>query len=185
MPFAYEGGICTDEAPNSIAISEAQYVAALAGFEDGKTVSIVGGFHLIDPPQVSEPDPDENLTLDQWKLKLLTKIDADAEISRLRYITGGSGQAMTYQQKAQEAAAALQQEAEGGNPQPEDYPLLQAEMGITAPTFLGVAIVVNNAYQSWRVVGGQIEALRLGGKASVSASTSIEDAKQAAAIAWP
>ncbi len=185
MPYAFEGGVCSDFRESAVAITDDDYLAALDGMFSGKVVSIVDGFKLIDAPIEAERDPESDLSLEQWKMRLTMKIDEDAERARLRYITGGSGQAMTYQQKAQEAAAALAIDASGGVPDPSDYHLLNAEIGITAPTLLGVATIIDNAYQTWRVVGAAIEALRLGGKALVQSATSIESAKQAASIVWP
>ncbi|MFK3857794.1 hypothetical protein [Agrobacterium pusense] len=127
------------------------------------------------PPYV---DP---ASLEDRKVTAAQQIDADAEAARLRYITGGSGQAMTYQQKAAEAAAALA----ATDPDPADYPLIVAEIGITAPTLLEVAAVIDGAYQQWRVVGAAIEALRLGGKAAVAAAMTVEDVQAAADITWP
>ena len=181
MPYAFEGGISTDNSPSSIEITEAQYEAALEALCGGKVVSITNGFEIIDPPVAPPEVPEEpDRTLDEWKGLLTMKIDSDAEAARLRYITAGSGQAMTYQQKAQEAAAVL------ADPSPtlENYPLLAAEVGITAATIQEVAQVVDGAFQAWRVVGGRIEGLRLGGKAAVAAATTVEDAKAAAAIDW-
>ncbi|NTZ90472.1 hypothetical protein [Agrobacterium tumefaciens] len=184
MPYAFEGGICTDARDGAIEITETQYSEALAAIDTGKAVTTIGGFQIVDAPAVEDPDPDANLDLDQWKLKLASKIDADAEIARLHYITGGAGQAMTYQQKAQEAAEVLALVG-SGEIDGSYFPLLSAEVGITAPTLIQVAQVVDSAYQTWRVVGARIEALRLGGKASVSAASTIPAAKAAAQIEWP
>lgn len=120
-------------------------------------------------------------TIEAARTEAIQKIDENAEAARLRYITGGSGQAMTYQQKAAEAAAALA----ATDPDPADYPLIVAEIGITAPTLLEVATVIDGAYQQWRVVGAAIEALRLGGKAAVAAAMTVEDVQAAADISWP
>lgn len=64
-------------------------------------------------------------------------------------------------------------------------PLIVAEIGITAPTLLEVATVIDGAYQQWRVVGAAIEALRLGGKAAVATAMTVEDVQAAADITWP
>lgn len=128
-----------------------------------------------------EPYSPPASTLEELRTAAALRIDTDAEAARLRYITGGSGQAMTYQQKAQEAAAAILDPA----PDPDTYPLLKAEIGITAPTLAEVAAVVNDAYQAWRVVGAAIEALRLGGKAAVAAASTPEAIQSATEIAWP
>ncbi|MQB09661.1 hypothetical protein DXT96_07310 [Agrobacterium sp. ICMP 6402] len=185
MPYAFEGGISTEPREDAIPISDADYAFALQAILSGQAVSIVGGFQIVDAPVVVEPDPSDDLDLAQWKALLASDIDARAEIARLRYITGGAGQAMTYQQKAQEAAAVLAAVESGFDPNPDDYPLLKAEIGITAPTLVGVAQIVNVAYRSWLQIGAQIEALRLFAKSAVMAATTIADAKAAAVVAWP
>lgn len=116
------------------------------------------------------------------KRMLADRIDAAAEAERLRYITGGAGQAMTYQRKADEARACLT----ATDPMPADYPMLAAEIGITAEDLTGVAQIVNAAYEAWLAVGSQIEAERLGTKAAIDAATTVEEASAAAeAVVWP
>lgn len=116
------------------------------------------------------------------KADLKARIDAVAETERLKYITPGAGQAMTYQQKAAEAAACLVDT----NPDPTDYPLLAAEIGITGASLAEVAQTVYDAHQAWRVIGAQIEAARLGGKAAIDAAETAEDAQAAfGAVTWP
>ncbi|OIN06066.1 hypothetical protein BFS86_19855 [Shewanella algae] len=122
------------------------------------------------------------LTLDALKAGLKSQIDADAEIERLKYITTGAGQSMTYSQKSAEALAYLS----ASNPIASDYPLLSAEVGITAKDIAGVAAVVKAAYLQWQQIGSAIETTRL------SAKKAITDAKDAAAaqaavvnLTWP
>jgi len=122
------------------------------------------------PVQPYEPPP-----LGGIKTDLKTHLDAAAENERLKYITSGSGQAMTYQQKAAEAAACLADT----DPDPADYPLLAAEIGITGATLAEVAQAVHDAHQMWRMIGAQIEAARLGGKAAIEAAPSAEAAQTA------
>lgn len=134
---------------------------------------------IADEKQVQpyEPPP-----LDEVKADLKNHLDAAAETERLKYITPGAGQAMTYQQKAAEAAACLVDI----DPDPADYPLLAAEIGITGATLTEVAQTVYDAHQTWRVIGAQIEAARLGGKAAIDAAETTEDAHTAFdAVAWP
>ncbi|MCJ9720780.1 hypothetical protein MOV66_10175 [Agrobacterium sp. SHOUNA12C] len=116
------------------------------------------------------------------KVQLKTSIDVQAEAARLNYITPGTGQAMTYQQKASEAAGFLA----ATNPVASDYPLLSAEVGITAADIAGVAQVVSAAYAQWQVIGAAIESVRLGTKAVIEAAAT-EDAANAAfrAAHWP
>ncbi|WP_072378962.1 hypothetical protein [Rhizobium tibeticum] len=74
----------------------------------------------------------------------------------------------------------------GGTPDPSDFSLLSAEVGITAPTLGEVAAIVNNAFLQWQIIGGAIEAARLGTKAAIEATGTGGDAEAAAAAAsWP
>ncbi len=126
--------------------------------------------------------PYEPPLLEAIKVDLKARLDAEAEAERLKYITPGAGQAMTYQQKATEAAACLADT----DPDPADYPLLAAEIGITGATLAEVAQAVHDAHQMWRVIGAQIEAARLGGKAAIDAADTEEDAQAAfEAVTWP
>lgn len=120
--------------------------------------------------------------LGNLKASLKAQIDADAEAQRLKYITPGAGQSMAYLQKAMEATAYLA----ATDPDPADYPLLAAEVGITGDTIADVAAVVDAHYQAWRVIGAAIEQARLGAKAAVDAAETVEDAQAAyEAVAWP
>lgn len=120
--------------------------------------------------------------LDELKGLLKAGIDAQAEVERLRYITPGAGQAMTYAQKAEEARRCLDASAS----EAEDYPLLAAEIGITASTLIGVAQVVATANAQWLQIGAAIEAARLSTKKAISEAETIEQARTAAsAIVWP
>lgn len=135
------------------------------------------GLALPSPPSMP---PAPSLAAMQTSLK--ARIDAAAEAERLKYITPGSGQAMTYQQKAAEAAACL------ADPDPlvDDYPLVAAEIGITGQTLSEVAAAIHAAYQGWRYIGAQIEAARLGGKAAVDAATSAAQAQAVFdSLKWP
>lgn len=140
----------------------------LASYPDG----------TIEIPMVEPVSP----SLDDVKATLKNLIDAEAETQRLRFITGGAGQALTYAQKADEAKAFLA----ASDPVDADYPLLVAEIGITAPTILEVATVVHAAYAQWQQIGAAIEAMRLGTKAGIEDAATIDGANAAAAAAyWP
>lgn len=127
------------------------------------------------------PEPSrENLA--DLKARLKASIDDAAEAERRKYITPGAGQAMTYMQKADEASRYLA----AGNPDASGYPLLSAEVGITAPTLQEVAQVVHAAYSQWQVIGAAIEAARLFVKAAIDEATDSAAAQAAAAtITWP
>lgn len=134
----------------------------------------------LEPPTPPSAPPAPSLAA--LKISLKAQIDAAAEVERLKYITPGSGQAMAYLQKAMEATAYLA----ATDPDPADYPLLAAEVGITGDTIADVAAVVDGQYQAWRAIGAAIEQARLGAKAAVDATATVEDAQAAyAAIVWP
>ncbi|MFS8051572.1 hypothetical protein QD357_01975 [Rhizobium sp. BR 317] len=122
------------------------------------------------------------INLDAAKVALKTQIDAAAEIERLKYITSGAGQAMTYSQKADEASRYLA----ATQPVAADYPLLSAEVGITAADIAGVAAIVDAAFKQWQTIGAAIEATRLGAKKTIEAATDVASVEAVvAAIAWP
>ena len=121
------------------------------------------------------------VTLDALKSALRQAIDEAAETERARWITLGAGQAMTYQAKAIEAAAI----SSDPSPDPAGYPLLAAEIGITAPDLAGVAAVVLAQHAAWTAAGAAIEAARLSGKADVTAAADATAARAAAVVIWP
>ena len=183
MPYATNGMISTDEIEGGISISDEQYAAAIQGVIAGKSVSVDQGFEIIDlaPPAVpgSEGTPP---TVDDIKATFLALIDSQAEAEREKYITSGSGQAMTYMQKATEAKALVA----ASDPVASDYPLLAAEVGITANTIEEVAAIVNAAYAQWQQVGAAIEAARLGAKAALNAASTVEDLHRVLqSVVWP
>ncbi|MDG9793296.1 hypothetical protein, partial [Brucella anthropi] len=121
-------------------------------------------------------------TLLQIKSALKVGIDAAAEAERLKYITPGHGQAMTYQQKVTEAQAFKATT----NPQPSDYPILSSEVGITAETIGEVADVVLAAFAQWQQIGAMIESVRLGAKRDIDAAADEPAARTIFdAIEWP
>ncbi|MFU0503999.1 hypothetical protein [Pseudaminobacter sp. NGMCC 1.201702] len=180
--FAAEGRVSQAAIEGGIEISEEQYQAALAGMLAGKLVSVDGGFAVIDPPQ-PEPEPEpEPLTLDEVKVALKSWIDASAEQERLKYITPGAGQAMTYQRKVEEARAASTEQ----NPDPADYPLLSASVGIDGPDLAAVAAVVLAMDAAWTQIGAAIEAVRLGTKKAIDDAAGEAAARAAVeAAVWP
>ncbi|MFN3952806.1 MAG: hypothetical protein ACK4LQ_00020 [Pararhodobacter sp.] len=105
---------------------------------------------------------------------------AIAEVNRLigavraQYITPIPGQEMLYLAKRAEAAAFL-----ALDPAPETldaFPLIAAEIGITAPSAAELAQIWLNLGALWEGIAAQLEALRLG------AIKVIEEAGDGAAI---
>lgn len=152
----YHSDLHADMPDDAMPITDAEHEALLSAQDAGAAIGNgEGGL-----PVASVPVPD----LGTLKTNLTTRIDADAEAARLQFVTAGAGQAMTYQAKAAEATACLAD----ASPSPASYPLLAAEVGITAETLSEVAGVVNAAYQQWLTIGAAIEAARLGGKKAVT-----------------
>jgi hypothetical protein len=146
--------------------------------ESGEAVVVEA---LGDPADAGLQPEAPPVALDVIKAGLRAKIDAQAEAERLRYVTPGAGQAMTYQAKADEARRI----ADDPDPDPAAYPLLAAEIGITAGDLAGVGAVVRANHAAWLTVGAAIEAVRLGTKAAVTAADDEAAAIEAATATWP
>ncbi|MGM5087990.1 hypothetical protein ACD589_15000 [Rhizobium sp. 814_E9_N1_1] len=170
----YLSGIHSDLPSDAVAISDAEHEALLSAQDTGAEIVVGDG----GVPEAKVPDVD----LASHKAAIAKAVDAAAERERLKYITAGAGQAMTYQQKADEATRYLA----ATNPDPSDYPLLSAEVGVTAGDIAGVAQVVKAAFTLWQVIGAGIERARLTAKAAVDAAQSVEEADTVySSIAWP
>ena len=128
------------------------------------------------------PVPEIAPALEDAKVSLRGIVDAAAETERLKYITPGNGQAMTYQQKVTEAQAFKAET----NPNAADYPILSSEVGITAETLDEVANIVLAAFAQWQQIGAAIEAIRLGAKRDIDAAQDEAAARAIVdAIVWP
>jgi hypothetical protein len=117
------------------------------------------------------------LDIDAIRAPLLRRIDADAEACRGRFITTGSGQAITYLAKQQEAAAFL---ADAN----ASVPILMAEAAATGATVAELAAEVSAAAAAWLVIGAKIEAARRGAKKAIGEAADILGMTTAAAIDW-
>lgn len=91
---------------------------------------------------------------DSAERHFLGLVDQGAENARMRHLTPGSGQSMTYEVKYQEALA-------GGGP------MLAAEAEALDMTVQEVIDSVLMARQQWQVLGAQIEAARLKAKKAI------------------
>lgn len=131
---------------------------------------------------------DDAARLQAVKVTLCVAIDAEAERRRRQYITPGLGQALVYQRKGFEALMFKQWRAVNPDLEPviSDYPLMAASIGSDGATLDDVASSVLLAESVWLAAAAAIEAVRLGGKASVAACTDAAQARlMAAAIVWP
>lgn len=132
-------------------------------------------------------------TLAETKEAQKSRVDAAAEQERLKYITAGVGQSMTYTEKFNQAVdyskkyAAHTADPKNVNPPDEnEFPLLQASIGIDGSSMIEVAETVTYAYAVWEKIGAAIEGIRLKAKAAI-ADAKTEEAAQAvfASIKWP
>lgn len=134
------------------------------------------------PLEIGDPAPPVDLA----EAKRLAKADVDdaAERERGKHITLGTGQALTYQRKVEEAKAATAAIEAGAEPDPASYPLLAASIGIDSATIAGVAAVVIDRDAAWARAGAEIEAARLAAKLAIDAAKTIEEL-EAVRPAWP
>lgn len=107
-------------------------------------------------------------------------IDASAEEYRLNFITPGAGQAMTYQEKYNEAVAFL------GDPtlQPHEVPHIYSEVGVTGATPFQVAQVVVNMRDIWKQISARIDGARIAAKDAVDAAGNPADLASASQVDW-
>lgn len=116
------------------------------------------------------------------------KVDGEAEALRQRFVTPGSGQAMTYLVKQEQARQCIADP----DPDPANYPLLAATIGIERDEETGqiaqnvteVAQIVLSVLDQWMQVAAMIEQLRLGAKAAIRTATTPAAIEAAAQVDW-
>jgi hypothetical protein len=123
-----------------------------------------------------------NVGLSAFKKQAIGRINDQAEHCRSKYITSGDGQMMTYLEKINQARACLSAQSQVK----ADYPMLAAEIGITAPTLSGVAEAVAAAYDQWIAIGSEIEAIRRSANIAIQTADT-RDAVQTTLdnVVWP
>lgn len=125
------------------------------------------------------------------KRRAFEAIDDDAERVRLRYITRGVGQSMTYREKleqAEEVVAAGQAAADAMTAEQRiaTYPTLAASVGIEADSLWECAALVLNRYNQWAALSYAIEQARLAGKKAIDAAADADGVAAALeAVTWP
>lgn len=131
--------------------------------------------------------------LAEIKKQLKQQVDMAAENERLKYITAGVGQSMTYQEKYNQAVdyskkyiAHKQAPDELPEPNENDYLLLKASLGIDGDTLIEVAETITYSYAIWQQIGAAIEATRLETKALIDKAESVAEAKSIfETMKWP
>lgn len=112
----------------------------------------------FDPRDPAEVDAQAARDLAACRSAAVAQINAAAAELRARYITVMPGQEMIYLAKEAEALRYLSAPPETL----DDFPLLAAEIGLTAPDAHTLAQIWANMAGLWRSVAARIEAARLG-----------------------
>ena len=150
------------------------------------------GFRKWVAGEVVEYTPPEP-PLSEIKKQLKQQVDMAAENERLKYITSGVGQSMTYQEKYNQAVdyskkytAHKQSPNDVAKPNDDDYLLLKASLGIDGNTLIQVAETVTFSFAIWQQIGAAIEAKRLETKALIDEAESVAEAKSIfETMKWP
>lgn len=131
----------------------------------------------IDPAKIKRRADRQAEALEDAKGAARARLSAHIEAARRSLITPLTGQDMIYLAKESEALAWVAAEA----PVLAEYPLLAAEVGITAPDADQLAQLWLNMAAIWRQTAAQLEALRLSVGAAIDAATAIEGVELALA----
>lgn len=126
----------------------------------------------LDTAMVNAEQKSADYDLNTHKDIARDQIDQVAEMVRLKYITGGAGQAMAYQEKGEEAADYV---AANYPADLSGYPWMQAEVNATGKTASQAADDILAQKAAWISIGAQIEQQRLYGKEEVSNATTVND----------
>lgn len=118
------------------------------------------------------------IDLDMVRTAARNTLDTAVASLREKFVTPMAGQEMIYMAKADEAAAF----ASDNDPIAGNYPLLSAEVGITAPTLADVAAIVAGKAVAWKQIAAAIETVRLRGNKAIDAASTEEELDQAL---WP
>lgn len=109
--------------------------------------------------------------LEAAKAEARVTLAAAVTAARAALITDLPGQSMIYLAKEAEARAWIADPT----PDPAAYPLLSAELGITAPDGASLAQIWLNLATLWRSTAADLEALRLTTRAAIDAATTLEE----------
>lgn len=132
---------------------------------------------MIDWSQMIPAETRAAEALAQAKATARAALSAHIEAARAALITDLPGQSMIYLAKEAEARAWL------ADPMPDlaDYPMLSAEVGITAPDADSLAQLWLNMAVLWRGAAAGLEALRLSTAAAIEAAGTVAEVDAAMA----
>lgn len=131
---------------------------------------------VLVPRQVMTADW-PNLDLAPLRAALAIEVDQQAEQVRLRFLTPGAGQAMTYTRKEAEARAFV---ADAG----AATPFLAAEAPARGMTVAELAAEVIALADAWCLIGSAIEGLRMGAKTAIARAATLGEIVAAARVSW-
>lgn len=158
---------------------------------NGATQRLVQSY-TIEPDQVVPLYvAEDRFDLEGTKAVLLEAVDADAETVRQSFLTAGTGMAMTYREKFEQAQAVEDLGEANANALSEadakvQFPTLAASLGVEAETLWDCAQLVIAKYEAWAAVSFEIERARLSAKKSISDASDAAAARAAyEAITWP
>jgi len=100
----------------------------------------------------------EAAVLAQARAEATARINARTDAFRRRYYTAIAGQDALYLEKRAEALAYIREAEQSGEPATlEDYPLIQNEVGVTAPTAWQLAQIWLHLSAAFRSIGAATE----------------------------
>lgn len=130
-------------------------------------------------------------SLDASKSIACEAVNSAAEAQRLRYITSGIGQSMTYSQKLDEArmilvddAATTAADAMTPDELKATYPMIWASIPADGKTASVVAASVHGKALAWAQIGAQIEKKRRDALDAIAAAATPEQVAAAATVEW-
>jgi hypothetical protein len=109
----------------------------------------------------------EQKNLNRFKSEALVFVMALIKRARERFITNLPGQDAIYQAKEAEAIAYINAE----NPVLSEFPLLSAEVGITANTAIDLANLWITMANQWRNTAAQLESIRMTANIAINSAT--------------
>ncbi|MBY9062295.1 hypothetical protein K7957_05045 [Sphingomonas yunnanensis] len=142
--------------------------AALQQLPDG------AGIVVVPQKVVAQPE----LDLVALRVAMAARVDQEAEALRMRYLTPGAGQAMTYTRKEAEARAWTVDSTAA-------TPFLSAEATARGISLAQLAPEVIAQADAWVPLGAAIEAVRMGTKAAIMRAGSLGEIVAAASRSWP
>lgn len=99
-------------------------------------------------------------------------IDTVSEQQRQQYITSGSGQSLTYQEKSEEASDFI---SAGSPADLTPYPFIQAEVNATGKTATTASNDILTSQSLWITKGALIEEYRIKSKMDIAGATTLSE----------